>query len=739
MTYTRRRFLETGALAAAAGLGRPVGSFKQSSAGSRQAGAPGVELNVDGAALPDYSRDLERYLVGLSNEARERRKRVINAISTRQEFLDRQKMVVAELWKMLGGPLDRTALNARVTGIVERPGYRIERVTFESRPRLHVTANLYVPAGAGRRPAILSPLGHSVNGKAWPSYQRLFSNLARKGYVVLAYDPFGQGERIEYPGSGPGQSALGGGTSEHEYAGRRLILLGANFGLFRAWDGIRGIDYLLMRSEVDPERIGCCGQSGGGTLTQFLAALDSRIHVAVVSMGNTENLAQENVEPPGSADDAEQNIVPALARGIDRADLLYAFAPKPLLMTITLHDAGHTYSPEYVSSSHDLLDEYKRVYGLLGAGDRVALQATTVSHGYVYEMRRATYAWFNRWFDMKNVDDDESSQAVESDATLFVTPTGFVTTSFRGETALSLTRQMADEIHTPSSLSADDVRSRIRAVLGIEESRGAALAARVLATIRKPGYRAEQFEFTSDREIRIPGWLLTPDNAGPSIPTLLYVGEPAAWSSVAEDAFAERLCAKGGCRVAVIDVRGRGDCAIGHPPRGRFYFPGRITDEAYLTWFTLMLGKPLLGGQIYDTLRALDYLRSRPGAGAPVSLVGDGPHGVIALYAAALDARVHGVASRQIVTDYRSLAVAERYTQPFGIYAYGILREFDLPDVARAAGPRPVLLLNPVTPRGEPAGAAALDLYKGVPNATVRTLDAGDDPVQVLASWASGR
>jgi cephalosporin-C deacetylase-like acetyl esterase len=740
MTYTRRRFLETtGALAAAAGLGPPVGSLKQSPAGGRQAGAPGVELNVGRAALPDYSRDLERYLVRLSNAARERRKRVINTISTRQEVLDRQKIVVTELWKMLGGPLDRTPSNARVTGTVQRAGYRIEKLTFESRPRLYVTANLYVPDGTGRRPAILSPLGHSANGKAWPSYQRLFSNLARKGYVVLAYDPFGQGERIEYPGSRPGQSALGGGTSEHEYAGRRLILLGANFGLFRAWDGIRGIDYLLTRAEVDPDRIGCCGQSGGGTLTQFLAALDSRIRAAVVSMGNTENLAQENVEPPGSADDAEQNIVPALARGIDRADLLYAFAPKPLLMTITLHDAGHTYSPEYVSSSHDLLDEYKRAYGLLGAGDRVSLQATTVSHGYVYEMRRATYAWFNRWFDMKNVDDDESSQAVEPDATLFVTPTGFVTTSFGGETALSLTRQVADEIHTPSSLSADDVRSRIRSVLGIEESRGAALAARVLATIKKPGYRAEQFEFASEQEIRTPGWLLTPENAGPSTPTLLYVGDAAAWSSVAEDAFADRLCAKGGCRVAVIDVRGRGDCAIGYPPRGRFYFPGRIPDEAYLTWFTLMLGRPLLGGQIYDTLRALEYLRSRPDAGAPVSLVGNGPHGVIALYAAALDARVRGVALRQTVTDYRSLAVAERYTQPFGIYAYGILREFDLPDVARAAGPRPVLLLNPVTPRGEPAGAAALDLYKTVPNAAVRTLAAGDDPVQVLANWASGR
>src|SRR5206468_171744 len=226
--------------------------------------------------------------------------------------------------------------------------------------------------------------------------------------------------------------------------------------------------------------------------------------------------------------------------------------------------------------------------------------------------------------------------------------------------------QMAETVRTPASLGVDEVRKRIRAVLGIEASRGEALVSRVLATIRKPGYRAEQFEFTSDREIRIPGWLLTPDNAGPSIPTLLYIGEPAAWSSVAEDAFAERLCAHERCRVAVIDVRGRGDCAIGYPPRGRFYFPGRITDEAYLTWFTLMLGNPLLGGQIYDTLRALEYLRSRPDAGAAVSLIGDGAHGVIALHAAALDARIRGVALRQAVADYRSLAVAERYTQPFG-------------------------------------------------------------------------
>ncbi|HEV3060531.1 MAG TPA: acetylxylan esterase [Vicinamibacterales bacterium] len=741
MKCTRRRFIgSTAFVVGAAGLQGCGDDAGQGEAPRRPSAAPGVTLNADGAALPDYSHDLERYLERVANEARERRTHIVNAISTRQQVVDRQKAVVAELWKMLGGPHERTPLNARVTGILERSGYRIEKLTFESRPRLYVTANLYVPVGTGRRPAILGPLGHSANGKAWPSYQRLFVNLARKGYVVLAYDPFGQGERIEYPGPHPGQSAIGdGGTAEHEYAGRRLILLGANFSLFRVWDGIRGIDYLLTRAEVDPERIGCCGQSGGGTLTQFLSALDSRISVAVVSEGNTENLAQDNVEPPGSADDAEQNIVPALARGIDRADLLYAFAPKPLLMTVTLHDAGHTYSPEYVTNSLDFLDEYKRVYGLFRAGDRVSLQATTVQHGYVYEMRRATYAWFNRWFEMKDADDNETSQAVEQESTLYVTPSGFVRTSLHGETALSLTRQMAEAIRAPTPLAPNHVPGRIRTVLGIDDSRRDPLAGRVAATITRQGYRAEQFEFTSEREIRTPGWLLTPDDLQPLTPTLLYIGEAAAWAAVVEDSLAVRLCVDEHCRVAVIDVRGRGDCAIAYPRRGRFYFPDRILDESYLTWFTLMLGKPLLGGQIYDTLRALDYLRSRPGVGDKVSLIGDGPHGLIALYAAALDPRTAGVALRHTVTDYRSLAVAERYNQPFGVYAYGVVREFDLPDVARAVGPRPVLLLDAVTALGEPAGAAAQDLYRSASNVSVRNIDASADPTPLIAAWAWGR
>jgi hypothetical protein len=279
------------------------------------------------------------------------------------------------------------------------------------------------------------------------------------------------------------------------------------------------------------------------------------------------------------------------------------------------------------------------------------------------------------------------------------------------------------------------MRARIRRVLGLEARPDDAPPGRLLSRIRKPRYVAEQFELTSDREIRTPGWLLTPDESNASTPTVLYLGEAAAWTSVGEGAFAERLCAEGGCRVAVIDVRGRGDCALAYPRRGRFYFPNRIPDEAYVTWFTLWLGRPLLGGQVHDAGRTLDYLRARADiGGSPISVMGDGPHGVIALYAAALDERVRGVALRQTVTDYRSLAVAERYTQPFGIYAYGVLREFDLPQVAAAVGPRAVLLINPVTALGEPAGAAANELYASAANVSVQPVD--EDPVRQLAAWA---
>jgi len=164
--------------------------------------------------------------------------------------------------------------------------------------------------------------------------------------MVLPFDPFGQGERLQYLDARSGKS-LYGPTGEHDQAGRPMLLLGSQFAEYRVWDSIRALDYLLSRPEVDPERIGCMGQSGGGTMTMYLAPLEPRIKVAVESDGNSENVAGPSYAPPGAVDDAEQNLAGSLPEGLDRGDLLLAFAPKPLLILYSRTDSGLTYSPTY--------------------------------------------------------------------------------------------------------------------------------------------------------------------------------------------------------------------------------------------------------------------------------------------------------------------------------------------------------------------------------------------------------
>lgn len=128
----------------------------------------------------------------------------------------------------LGGPFaDRTALNATVTGTIERNGYRVEKVIFESQPKFFVTANLYVPTrGAGPFPAILFPLGHESGAKAHEAWQRVLANLAMRGFVLLAWDPIGQGERIQMWDEDFLTSKLVASTTEHTMQGIQTLLVG---------------------------------------------------------------------------------------------------------------------------------------------------------------------------------------------------------------------------------------------------------------------------------------------------------------------------------------------------------------------------------------------------------------------------------------------------------------------------------------------------------------------------------
>ncbi len=241
-----------------------------------------------------------------------------------------------------------------------------------------MSANLYVPSsGKPPYPGVLFQMGHSPQGKAAVTYQKCCQGLARLGHLVLAFDPMGQGERINYPNaSGPNASGndtrLDSIDEEHNVPGKQMLLLGDTASRYQVWDAIRSLDYLASHPLVNRERLATTGQSGGGTLTMLLACVDDRLSAVAVSSGNTENVACADFDPPGSTDDAEQNLIGSCPLGFDRWDLLYPIAPKPLLILVSAHDFFGTYSPRYLSSGRE---EYRKV--VAGVSGCLAIRITS--------------------------------------------------------------------------------------------------------------------------------------------------------------------------------------------------------------------------------------------------------------------------------------------------------------------------------------------------------------------------
>src|SRR5688572_3256963 len=298
----------------------------------------------------------------------------------------RKKVVREKVLALIGGLPDyRGPLRARVTKTTPRGGYVIDHVMFDSLPDYVITANLYRPDRPGRYPAILMSMGHWDSGKA--AGQLLSANLARRGFVVLAYDPVGQGERQQAFDPRFGRSLIGGPTDQHFSNGAAAILMGQSPSRYFIHDGIRAIDYLVSRPEVDPDRIGATGCSGGGTQTTYISALDPRIKVAAVAcyMNSFQTLFA------GSIGDSEQSVPGFLAAGLDQTDYVELFAPKPWLIASTEDDF---FTPP---GARQVFDEAQRWYALYDAKDRVKWVVGPGGHGTPPIVREAIYDWMTRW------------------------------------------------------------------------------------------------------------------------------------------------------------------------------------------------------------------------------------------------------------------------------------------------------------------------------------------------------
>ncbi|NUP98634.1 MAG: acetylxylan esterase, partial [Armatimonadetes bacterium] len=344
------------------------------------------------------------------------------SLTTPAAVAARQSWVRETVQRMIGPFPARCDLDPRVTGGFDRADYRVELVIFDSRPGFPVTATLYVPRGDGPFPAVVVPCGHSANGRMVEGYQRAHIGFVKQGFVVLAYDPISQGERIQYLDDA-GQPTIGNCCHEHCMAGNQLALTGGSMANIRIWDGIRAHDYLLTRGEVDPQRVAVAGNSGGGTLSTFLLCLDERYAAGSPNCYITTLVHRIATR---MAADSEQQFVPMLLEGIDHADLLLPAAPKPVQIGAALRD----FFP--IDGTRRTTADLQRVYEVLGAGDKMTIATTDNVHGWDKTLREAATMWFNR--HLRGVDEpyEEPDFPVEDDPTLFATRTGQVLTSVPG-------------------------------------------------------------------------------------------------------------------------------------------------------------------------------------------------------------------------------------------------------------------------------------------------------------------
>jgi hypothetical protein len=323
------------------------------------------------------------------------RQRRFAAVKTEQDLLALQDELRRKALAIIGGlPAARTPLNARIVGSIAMEGYRVDRLLFESLPGVFVSALVYVPEGpAGRRPAVLVACGHSELGKAYPRYQEIAVRLARRGYVVLCWDPVGQGERSQFWDRARGRSRYNLVCGEHAVLGNLATLAGTSLVRYLVWDGMRALDYLLGRDDVDAERVAITGTSGGGFQTTWIGALDPRIHAVLPSCFPTAlpmRMANRIFEDPDS--DPEQDPPGLVSQGVDHPGLLLLAYPRPLHVSAAVLD----FFP--IEGTRKTLREVESLYRRFGHGDAVALSEGYHKHQYSDENQLHAFAFLDRVF-----------------------------------------------------------------------------------------------------------------------------------------------------------------------------------------------------------------------------------------------------------------------------------------------------------------------------------------------------
>jgi len=641
------------------------------------------------------------------------RAEAVSQVSSKSDWQKRQALVKEKLMKIVGPFPEKTPLNPKITGTLIKNGYKVEKLYYESQPDFYVTASLFVPDKLdGKAPAVIYCSGHTHDGFRSMAYQRVILNLVKKGFVVFAFDPVSQGERWQYFDPDFGKSKIGGSTSEHSYSGAQCFLNGSSQARYMIWDGIRAVDYLLTREEVDPERIGITGRSGGGTQSSYIAAFDDRILAAAPEcyISGIQRLL-ETIGPQ----DGEQNFYHGLANGIDHADLLEVRAPKPALLITTTRDFFS------IQGARETADEIKGAYQAFEKPEYFQIIEDDDIHTSTKANRERMYAFFQKFLNLPGNSNDEKIEYLSREE-MRVTRTGQVMTDMGGETIFSLNLKRVEEnlekLKTKRRTSkwTDDeiiaIAARQSGYRKPESQDDAVFTGRY----QREGYMIEKYFIKGEGDYPIPFLLVKPEGKGP-FPVILYLHDEekqkeARWGGEIE------WFVKKGYMVISPDMLGRGE--IG-PERFRgdsYNFGPGGSKTSYNIWFlSIHIARSITGIHTADLARLINYAKSRGDVNKQnISGVARGNLSPDLVHLAAFDKTITKIALFDPLVSYKSLVLNKYYITKYMLTAVpGSIPEYDLSDLYSTIAPRKVLLVNVVNQIGQSLDSSMRDIeFKNV-------------------------
>ncbi len=706
-----------------AAAGRPPAPSEPAAQSAASVPDPGANNPANHGRL-----ELDQYLDGIAAQFEANRSAAVAAIHTRAQAEAREAKVRAQILSLIGALPERMPLNAKIAGETQAQGFRIRKVLFESQPNFYVTALLYVPDGAApsaRRAAILMTPGHAASGKAGDA--PMAAIFARNGFIVLSYDPIGQGERLQYPDPAkPGESLAARPTGEHGEASLQPMLIGETFAKYEIWDAMRGVDYLASLPDVDPHRIGAFGCSGGGTVTALTSALDPRI----AAIGTACYITSfDTLLPALGPQDAEQSTPRFISSGLGFPEWIELAAPRPYAVISTYSDMFP------FAGARSTVIEARRFYSLfdpasagtpVGTGpagvpptptepalntdttNRVSPQARLQwitgpgHHGALMPIMGNIVSFFMRNLEPEADadhpiapagDDPKAAMAllagVPKDA-FQVTPTGQVATSFPGcATVFSLNEKHAARIvpaHRPT-IALEKLVSLIRDETGADVKPGESkFNGDLLAA------KSGSIALPTAGGLHLEGDLSIPSTPGRHSAVLLLVPNSIHGTGAIAQASRARFDALAAHGNVVFAVTPRpsppGTDDMKAPLLGPFYLLSLRAD---------LVGRTLVGLRTDDVIRAVDYLADRADVDpAHISAEGSGHMGLVLIHAGVLDRRIRHIEVDHVLGSYRSLLEAPLPVGAPEDVIPGVLLQYDIPDLVRSLGSR-VSFSNPLS------------------------------------------